>query len=1506
MKYENYIGLPYASNGRDENGIDCWGLVRLFYKQEYDIELPSYLDEYAGAYDARILNMMASYKNNWARLESPEVGSVVLFNILGEPFHVGIYIGDGKFLHAREGRDSVIETIANVKWAKRIEGYYKYCPQEDAVSLAGLPHPFKHATHKEVIIPGSTLSDVANNLVATYNISKRFADSLAIFVDGIKIAKDKWDTTKVYSGQTIVYKVVPQGGDTLRLIATLAIMYVAVTYGGWLGGEMGFTEAGVGAMEGQMVTTAGGKVIGTMAINMAGMALMNAAFPIRPLTSKDPGTAAPVNAFDGAANQSHRYGAIPVVLGKIRSIAALGAVPYVETLTDTTMLNLSLVWGFGPLLVEDICVGAKTISELYYTADTTAQAVPAPVTILGTPSDNLDAFDKLYPTDVEQINPQIELVNNATDLNPPAIVELQNYAEDIDVVLTFPEGMRKISTKDGGVSEATCGIEITLRKQGETTWSSIPTYHLGNYNSPTPSSEGFRVSVSGAPNDPEYESPLYKWYTLAMGPGGGVTLFEGAATDNSNGDPSARLKALYNNSSYASFLGTSNSYSRLPTIPNGYFKLYSLCFYGQQYLSLNTINYLTATAHEGLQLTSVTRGIQVDSNGQPLTDGDSNYIPSNTTEIVISAGRIVTSQSDAPGTEQPIFNSRQMSGVSTAGNGQWSSFLNTYAVWDTNASVTTFDKTTTVTFPYTGYYKVEASADDIGSVYIDQARIIYIPENGFTSSATNWFYAEAGSTHSLRLKCLNLRGAAGIGVNITYTANSGMNIAGNTYTELTFGADGLFSKRKDAFNFVYKIKNLPRELYSIRVRRTNDDVSEKDEDKDHRYFTKAVLTTVTGYNKHAQNSSGELVPIRVVKNPPNCHLARTFVRLQSTNKVNGSIEGINALLTTVANDWTKGANNWNTQRGTNNPASLFLYVLTHPANAYRVADNIIDAAKYVDLNALAEWHEFCQPTVLSGGTYVKDTTKPWLSYNAVLNSTSSVMDVLKDICSAGKASPNFIDGKWTVVIDKPRSTVVQHFTPHNSWGFESNKVLPRIPDAFRITIADENKGYQANEYRVYNLGKNESNAELFEELSLPGVTNFAQAKHIAQWHMAQLRLRPETYSLSVDFEYLVCNRGDVVRVTHDVPLWGSGSGRIKHCEVNSTSILLTEEILLETGKTYNIRVRTNTGSSVLKTIIAIPTTGYYDTIVLTQPITSQDNINIDDLFMLGEVNKESQELVVLSIEPSTNVSAKLTLADYSPQIYTADLSGYLAYDPNLSSTSTANYLAQITINGSPTITTVISDSVLSEEITSGTYTNVAIVGFTNAPDLSKSAERVQLQVVVGNDMFDSTAQSTSYYALKDSNSIRVPGLLSATIYKARARYTNTVGNIVGPWSDTFFFTNLGKVINYFDAPALSMDLDGTYIVVKPTFVSKPSDFAAFEYRLYKDAGTEDFWELDVTANNIKVLRTSQDARFDLRDQPMPRISTEGITYRVACRSVDRSNNYNDTSTLGTIVIKTIQ
>ena len=108
----NYLGINYRFGGNSPaQGFDCSGLVRYAAEKSLGLKLPRRSSEMA--------RLGESIKRN--ELES---GDLVFFNTRGQRFsHVGIYVGDGKFVHApRTGSKVRVEDMNVGYWQKRYNG----------------------------------------------------------------------------------------------------------------------------------------------------------------------------------------------------------------------------------------------------------------------------------------------------------------------------------------------------------------------------------------------------------------------------------------------------------------------------------------------------------------------------------------------------------------------------------------------------------------------------------------------------------------------------------------------------------------------------------------------------------------------------------------------------------------------------------------------------------------------------------------------------------------------------------------------------------------------------------------------------------------------------------------------------------------------------------------------------------------------------------------------------------------------------------------------------------------------------------------------------------------------------------------------------------------------------------------------------------------------------------------------------------------------------------------
>jgi len=121
MKYEDLIGVPFIDGGRDKSGMDCWGLAREMYRRQ-GIDIPDYHVSAVSA--VSVASQMGVDVAYWQKLAQPALGCLVLIRLSPDVWanHVGIYIGDGKFIHAYSATGVSIGRLR--RWRSRIVGFY--------------------------------------------------------------------------------------------------------------------------------------------------------------------------------------------------------------------------------------------------------------------------------------------------------------------------------------------------------------------------------------------------------------------------------------------------------------------------------------------------------------------------------------------------------------------------------------------------------------------------------------------------------------------------------------------------------------------------------------------------------------------------------------------------------------------------------------------------------------------------------------------------------------------------------------------------------------------------------------------------------------------------------------------------------------------------------------------------------------------------------------------------------------------------------------------------------------------------------------------------------------------------------------------------------------------------------------------------------------------------------------------------------------------------------------
>lgn len=429
--------------------------------------------------------------------------------------------------------------------------------------------------------------------------------------------------------------------------------------------------------------------------------------------------------------------------------------------------------------------------------------------------------------------------------------------------------------------------------------------------------------------------------------------------------------------------------------------------------------------------------------------------------------------------------------------------------------------------------------------------------------------------------------------------------------------------------------------YDVRVSRTNEAGTTTS------YNDTIYFDILQSFTKNQNDNS--TIP---VISPNNLRLMA--VDIQATDQLNGTIDSFNVEGTLRTRAWdgvASGASHW-VDAETRNPAAAILYLLTNTkVNPRPIADTRIVWEEF------EAFYQYCEDQGFHCDAWI--TSDYTIGQLIDLIAQSNMAEIRRSADSVG------------IMIDKINPYIAQMFTPVNAADFSMKKEFSSPTQVLNLKFVDASIGYEEAERNVSIVNDSIvfdrvlTDEDERTEISLFGVTDPDQVAKVGRYRLLEIARRKRTFSWSCDIEGILCARGDVVLLSNDKFMLGTGEGRIaeivKNAEGLVTSIGLDTEVDLVVGNNYSIRIRTV--DQILESYEIINNGGSKRLLQLKTPI--YEPIMIGDLVAVGVMQKENLKVLVTEISQDTNRLCKISGIEYAEEIY-LDASEIPAYQSGLS------------------------------------------------------------------------------------------------------------------------------------------------------------------------------------------------------------------------------------------------
>lgn len=468
-------------------------------------------------------------------------------------------------------------------------------------------------------------------------------------------------------------------------------------------------------------------------------------------------------------------------------------------------------------------------------------------------------------------------------------------------------------------------------------------------------------------------------------------------------------------------------------------------------------------------------------------------------------------------------------------------------------------------------------------------------------------------------------GATSVDVEIQYAvAGSGawQAIPGNNYyfPASQPGNNGVFNlqgwTQKPQRGVIYI--DAPVGQYDVRVRRVTL------ESTDPKITQNVNFSTLRSYQEDTSTYKGQ---------------NRLGLVIRASEQLNGTVQQLSANVVSYANYWD--GSNW-VIASTSNPAHWFMHFARGVYNADgKLMYGVGLSAAQLDLPSLHYWAAFCNAE--------------GLTFNAIVDGNQTAADVLNAIGRCGFGSPTWASGKLGVIWDYRTASPVASFGMSNIIRdtFDVSYINENLAEEVVVRFRNPDRDWEADEVRVLAPGITDplrtSSIDLF------GCTSENMAGKFANYLAAQQYYRRRRISWESDFEGFVCQRGDVVLLSHDLTQWGY-SGRI--VAETGLTVTLDRDVPRNGSTEYLMLTRPDGG---MTTYTVEPATGDTNQLVLNNFLDLQEDYElIDHRWSFSPIATPGKKVKIISIDPMSESRLRIVATDEFSEFYDAWNGSFIA------------------------------------------------------------------------------------------------------------------------------------------------------------------------------------------------------------------------------------------------------